>query len=109
MFRGLVAVRHEAVLNPVANIRVGTRILKDYLQRFGGVESGLRAYSGATADDFGYAAKVLAERDRLKAAALAKSVPVTKEAPSSVNPQALSRQVKFEATAPVGATMPDEV
>jgi soluble lytic murein transglycosylase-like protein len=59
----------DAVLNPVANIRVGAMILKDYLARFGGIESGLRAYSGATGDDMGYAAKVLAERDRLKAAA----------------------------------------
>ena len=98
---------HEAVLNPVANIRVGTQILKDYLRRFGGVESGLRAYSGATSDDFGYAAKVLAERDRLKAAALGKGAPVAREAQASV--PALSHQVKFEAAAPVGAALPDEV
>jgi soluble lytic murein transglycosylase-like protein len=67
----------EAVLNPVANIRVGALILKDVMQRFGGLESGLKAYSGATGDDYGYAAKVLAERDRLRAAAgLAKIAPV---------------------------------
>jgi len=66
----------EAVLNPVANIRVGALILKDAMQRFGGLESGLKAYSGATGDDFGYASKVLAERDRLRAAAgLVKVVP----------------------------------
>jgi soluble lytic murein transglycosylase-like protein len=61
----------EAVLNPVANIRVGALILKDYIQRFGGVEAGLKAYSGAAnwVGDNGYATKVLAERDRLKAAA----------------------------------------
>lgn len=58
----------EAVLDPVANIRVGAAILKDYVARFGGVEAGLKAYSGATEDDMGYPAKVLAERDRLKAA-----------------------------------------
>ena len=58
----------EAVLDPVANIRVGAAILKDYVTRFGGVEAGLKAYSGATEDDMGYPAKVLAERDRLKAA-----------------------------------------
>ena len=98
---------HAAVLNPVANIRVGTLILKDYLHRFGGVESGLRAYSGATSDDFGYAFKVLAERDRLKAAALGKGAPVAREAQASV--PALSHQVKFEAAAPVGAALPDEV
>ena len=59
----------DAVLNPLANIRVGAMILKDYLRRFGGIESGLRAYSGATGDDMGYASKVLAERNRLKAVA----------------------------------------
>lgn len=58
-----------AALDPAANIRVGTMILKDYLQRFGGVEAGLKAYSGATGDDFGYATKVLAERDRIRAVA----------------------------------------
>ena len=66
----------EAVLNPLANIRVGALVLKDAMQRFGGLESGLKAYSGATGDDFGYAAKVIAERDRLRAAAgLSKAVP----------------------------------
>lgn len=59
----------EAALDPAANIRVGTMILKDYLRRFGGLEAGLKAYSGATGDDFGYAAKVMAERDRIKAVA----------------------------------------
>lgn len=59
----------DAALNPVANIRVGAQILRDYFQKFGGVEPGLRAYSGATGDDFGYAAKILAERDRIRAAA----------------------------------------
>jgi soluble lytic murein transglycosylase-like protein len=59
----------DAVLNPVANIRVGAQILKEYFTKFGGVEAGLKAYSGATDDDFGYAAKIMAERDRIRAAA----------------------------------------
>jgi soluble lytic murein transglycosylase-like protein len=81
----------DAVLNPVANIRVGALILKDYLERFGGVEPGLRAYSGATGDDFGYAAKIMAERDRIKAAAGAAKVP------AAVKPvRAESRQVEAE-------------
>ena len=58
----------DAALNPVANIKVGAMILKDYIRRFGSVESALRVYSGATGDDFGYSNKVLAERDRLVAA-----------------------------------------
>jgi soluble lytic murein transglycosylase-like protein len=77
----------EAVLNPVANIRVGALILKDYFRRYGGVEQGLRVYSGATSvEDNGYASKVLAERDRLKAAAGAKVVPVV--APARALPRA---------------------
>lgn len=61
----------EQVLNPVANIKVGALILKDYITRFGGVEAALKAYSGAAIadDDAGYAAKVLGERERIRAAA----------------------------------------
>lgn len=61
----------DAVLNPVANIKVGALILKDYISRFGGVEPGLKAYSGAALadEDSGYAGKVLGERDRIRAAA----------------------------------------
>lgn len=61
----------EQVLNPVSNIKVGALILKDYIVRFGGVEPALKAYSGAAIaeDDAGYAAKVLGERDRIRAAA----------------------------------------
>jgi len=68
----------EAVLNPVANIKVGALILKDYISRFGGVQAGLKAYSGA-ADleaDGGYASKVLGERERIRGAAGVKAIPV---------------------------------
>lgn len=64
----------EAVLNPVANIKVGAMILHEYIRRFGSVEAGLKMYSGATGDDYGYPAKVLAERDRLAAAGAGKLV-----------------------------------
>ena len=84
----------NAVLNPVANIRVGALILKDYLRKFGDTESGLRAYSGAGADDFGYAAKVLAERDRLKAAGDAQKVGQL-ATPAVVRPE--PSQIKLEA------------
>jgi soluble lytic murein transglycosylase-like protein len=69
----------DAVLNPVANIKVGALILKDYIGRFGGVEAGLKAYSGAAEaeEDGGYAAKVLGERDRIRSAAgIGRTVPV---------------------------------
>jgi hypothetical protein len=58
----------KAALNPVANIKVGSMILKDYVTRGGSVEAGLKLYVGAGAfdTDSGYGAKVLAEYQRLK-------------------------------------------
>ena len=57
----------QAALNPVANIRVGALILKDYVTRGGSVEAGLKTYVGAAAfeTDSGYGYKVLAEYRRL--------------------------------------------
>ena len=68
----------KAALNPVANIRVGSLILKDYVSRGGSVEAGLKMYVGAAAFDHddGYGAKVLAEYQRLKTVAAGKTVPV---------------------------------
>ena len=74
----------DAVLNPVANIKVGALILQDYIRRFGGVEAGLKAYSGATGDDYGYPNKVIAERDRVRAAGSGKLVYSTPSAPAAV-------------------------
>jgi hypothetical protein len=67
----------EAALNPVANIRVGAQILKDYVTRTGSVEMALKSYVGAGAsdDDSGYGSKVLAEYRRLKQVAGGKNVP----------------------------------
>jgi hypothetical protein len=68
----------QAALNPVANIRVGALILKDYVKRTGSVEGGLKSYVGAgDADsDSGYGSKVLAEFKRLKQVAAGKNVPI---------------------------------
>jgi soluble lytic murein transglycosylase-like protein len=68
----------KAALNPVANIKVGSLILKDYVTRGGSVEAGLKLYVGAGAfdSDFGYGAKVLAEYHRLKEVAMGKKVPI---------------------------------
>ncbi|HWJ94769.1 MAG TPA: lytic transglycosylase domain-containing protein [Telluria sp.] len=67
----------QAALNPVANIRVGAQILKDYVSRSGSVEEGLKTYVGAGAmdSDSGYGSKVLAEYRRLKQVAGGKKVP----------------------------------
>jgi hypothetical protein len=58
-----------AAFDPVANLRVGVKVLKECIARAGSVEAGLRHYVGAANldNDGGYAAKVLAEQSRLNA------------------------------------------
>lgn len=69
----------QAALNPVANIRVGSLILKDYVTRGGSVEAGLKTYVGAAAfeTDDGYGSRVLAEYKRLKQVSTGKKVPTS--------------------------------
>jgi hypothetical protein len=61
----------HAAFDPVTNLRVGVQVLKECIQRAGGVEEGLRYYVGAAnlTEDTGYASRVLAEHDLLKAVA----------------------------------------
>lgn len=67
----------EAAFDPVANIKVGARILNEYLAREGSVEGALKSYVGAALrpHDGGYGNKVLGERERIAAAAAGKPVP----------------------------------
>jgi soluble lytic murein transglycosylase-like protein len=93
----------KAALNPVANIRVGAQILKDYVNRTGSVEAGLKSYvgAGATTDDGGYGSKVLAEYHRLKQVAGGKNVPTfTPAAPAPVSTPATAVAQKQAAPAP---------
>jgi len=90
----------KAALNPIANIRVGSLILKDYVNRGGSVEAGLKLYVGAGAfeTDSGYGAKVLAEYRRLKDVAMGKKVPVYSTSVSStVEQKARPLERKTEA------------
>lgn len=66
-----------SALNPVANVRVGTRILRDCIKRRGSVDGGLACYVGATSLNAGsgYATRVQAERKRL---ALESGIPLSK-------------------------------
>ncbi len=57
----------SALLEPETNIQVGTRILREYLRRFGETETALQMYGGADPDSQ-YPSKVLAERSRLQQA-----------------------------------------
>lgn len=57
-----------AAFDPVANLRVGVKVLQECIARAGSLEGGLRYYVGAAnlPSDGGYAAKVLAEHFRLR-------------------------------------------
>ena len=60
----------SAFLDPVTNVQVGARVLKESIRRNGGVTSGLQQFAGASNDpDRRYASKVLAEKQRLEQAA----------------------------------------
>lgn len=60
-----------AAFDPVSNLRVGVRILKDNIARAGSIEGGLKHYVGAAnhGRDGGYASKVMAEYERIRNAA----------------------------------------
>ena len=57
-----------AALDPIANLRVGVKVLQDCISRAGSIEGGLKYYVGAAnlENDGGYADKVMAERARLQ-------------------------------------------
>ncbi len=56
-----------AAFDPRTNLRVGVRILQEYIARAGSIEGGLKWYVGAAnlPSDGGYASKVMAEHARL--------------------------------------------
>lgn len=73
-----------AAFDPKSNLRVGVKILKEYITRAGSVEAGLKWYVGAAnlASDGGYAAKVLGEHARLNQVARGKSVSLNDNTPA---------------------------
>jgi len=85
----------QAALNPVANIRVGSLILKDYVTRGGSVEAGLKTYVGAAAfeNDDGYGSRVLAEYYRLKQVSAGKKVPTITPQPMMATAPAAPKTV----------------
>lgn len=101
----------KAALNPVANIRVGSLILKDYVTRGGSVEAGLKLYVGAGAleNDAGYGAKVLAEYHRLKEVAMGKKVSIysTSARAAKPRPPAGEKTETASENAP-GSIVPDQ-
>ncbi|HET9642369.1 MAG TPA: lytic transglycosylase domain-containing protein [Burkholderiaceae bacterium] len=67
----------HAAFDPVTNLRVGVQVLKECIQRAGGLEAGLRYYVGAAnlEGDGGYVGKVLAEQVHMRRVADGKNVP----------------------------------
>jgi soluble lytic murein transglycosylase-like protein len=90
----------KAALNPEANIRVGSLILKEYVTRGGSVEAGLKMYVGAGAmkSDFGYGAKVLAEYQRLQDVANGKKVSIYSTTASSARAKPVKQERKIEVS-----------
>ncbi|MDI1245743.1 MAG: lytic transglycosylase domain-containing protein [Rhodoferax sp.] len=66
-----------AAFDPLANLRVGVKVLHDCIRMAGSVEGGLKYYVGAanTETDGGYASKVMAEYARLQQVAHGRSTP----------------------------------
>lgn len=66
-----------AAFDPVTNLRVGVKVLQECISRAGSLEGGLKLYVGAgnMDDDGGYAAKVMAEHERLKQVAAGRPAP----------------------------------
>ena len=68
---------NHAAFDPITNLRVGVQVLKECIQRAGGIEEGLRYYVGAAnlPDDAGYASRVLFEHEQMKAIAAGRALP----------------------------------
>lgn len=100
----------QAALNPVANIRVGAMILKEYVTRGGSVEAGLKRYVGAAdmATDSGYGAKVLGEYDRLKAVAAGKRISIYASMASRAAPKAAPAEAKAPTMIDAKTAMEDQ-
>ena len=66
-----------AAFDPVSNLHVGAKVLQECISRAGSIEGGLKFYVGAAnmESDNGYAAKVLAEHNRLTQVANGGKVP----------------------------------
>lgn len=66
-----------AAFDPVSNVRVGVKVLKDCISRGGSVERGLTLYVGAgnLPHDGGYSAKVMAEYNRLQSVINGRPIP----------------------------------
>lgn len=96
-----------AAFDPVSNMRVGVTILKEYIRRSGSIEGGLKYYVGAAnlPSDGGYAAKVLAEYQRIRQVAGHAAPPPPAPAPQTTA-AAASPTLALADTQPAEAANP---
>jgi len=75
-----------AAFDPLANLRVGVKVLNDCIRMAGSIEGGLKYYVGAAnmETDGGYASKVMAEYARLQQVAGGRPIPVPQANPEPV-------------------------
>jgi hypothetical protein len=92
-----------AAFDPLANLRVGVKVLQDCIRVAGSVEGGLKSYVGAAniEDDGGYTAKVMAEHAKLQMVAQGRKVPVFSQ---PVNPAATAAVLKPTPVAPMASS-----
>jgi hypothetical protein len=78
----------DAAWDPVANIRVGARILSEYVGRYGDVAAGLKAYVGAAllASDGGYGSKVLKRQAEFDAVLRPPQPAIAEASPDAATP-----------------------
>jgi len=83
-----------AAFDPLANLRVGVKVLQDCIRVAGSVEGGLKYYVGAAnmEGDGGYASKVMAEYARLRQVAQGRQVPLNA-------PQTVAAPIRTDAIA----------
>lgn len=110
----------RAAFDPITNLRVGAQILKECIERAGGLQEGLRFYVGAAllSSDGGYADKVLAEQTHMRKVADGRSVPYmvsntpppgrSAEAAAALSPEQHAASPAASASAPV-AKIDDQV
>ena len=91
-----------AAFDPRSNLRVGVRILREYMDRTGSLQSGLKWYVGAAnlSSDGGYAARVLAEYRRMYEAAYGQPLPPAALQQASYAPPSLAEDATRVAQIP---------
>lgn len=89
-----------AAFDPMSNLRVGVRVLKECIQRAGSIEGGLRLYVGAVSTDGAdYIERVMTEHLRIQSVAQGKPMPVVPPTLSRPSPtdKALTAEPDLEA------------